>query len=144
MDTTELKLPTVNLRYPTRVSEFRVTFQGQHSPQRPWLQVELMDDGTYLVSASHDPHVGGGYDPKGPLVLRMPYDILLPEVRQAMRELVPALQEYLAYHEAYKAQGGWYLRDQLALALERLDQAKDEAFQTVDIRKERAYFSRRP
>jgi hypothetical protein len=74
----------------------------------------------------------------------MPYDILLPEVRQAMRDLVPALQEYLAYHEAYKAQGGWYLRDQLALALERLERAEDEALQTVDIRKERAYFSRRP
>ena len=128
--TTELKLPTVNLRYPTRVSEFRVTFQGQHSPQRPWLQVNLMPDGTYLVSASHDPHVGGGYDPKGPLVLRMPYDIKLPEVRQAMRDLVPALQDYLAHNEAYMDRGGWYLRDQLALALERLEQAKLEAWGT--------------
>ena len=144
MDTTELKLPTVTLKYPTRVAEFRVHYPGQHRPQRPWLRVDPMDDGTYQVSASYDPQIGGGYMENGPLVLAMPYDILLPEVRQAMRDLVPAIQDYLAHNQAFMDRGGWYLRDMLIASSERLDRAKNDAFQTVDVRKERAYFSRRP
>ena len=144
MDATELKLPTVTLKYPTRVAEFRVTYPGQHRPQRPWLRVDPMDDGTYQVSASYDPHIGGGYMENGPLVLAMPYDILLPEVRQAMRDLVPAIQDYLAHNQRFMNQGGWYLGEQMSAALERLDRAKVEAFQTVDVRNERAFFARRP
>ena len=144
MDTTELKLPTVTLNYPTRVSEFRWTYPGQYRPQRPWLRVDPMDDGTYQVSASYDPHIGGGYTVNGPLVLAMPYDILLPEVRQAMRDLVPAIQDYLAHNQRFMDQGGWYMRDMLIASSERLDRAKVEAFQTVDVRNERAYFARRP
>ena len=130
MDTTELKLPTVTLKYPTRVAEFRVTYPGQHRPQRPWLRVDPMDDGTYQVTASYDPHTGGGYDPQGPLVLAMPYDILLPEVRQAMRDLVPAIQDYLAHNQRFMDQGGWYMRDMLIASRQRLDQAKLEAWGT--------------
>lgn len=144
MDATELKFPTVTLRYPTRVSEFRVTYQGQHRPQRPWLRVDQMEEGTYQVSASYDPHTGGGYTLNGPLVLAMPYDVLLPEVRQAMRDLVPAIRDYLAHNQAFLDRGGWYLRDQLSAATDRLERAKLEAFQVVAIRNERAYFARRP
>ena len=130
MDTRDLKLPTVVIRYPTRVTEFRVTYAGQYRPQRPWLRVDPMENGAYQVSASYDPQIGGGYMLNGPLVLAMPYDVRLPEVRQAMRELVPVIQNYLAHNQRYIDQGGWYWREELVAAAEHLERARIDAFGT--------------
>ena len=127
---TELKLPTVTLRYPIRAAEFRVTYPGQYRPQRPWLRVDPMGNGSYQMSASYNPILGTGYTLNGPLVLAMPYDVLLPEVRQAMRELVPAIQNYLAHNQRYIDQGGWYWRDELVAAAEHLERARIDAFGT--------------
>ena len=76
-------MATVKLVMPRRCNEFRVTFRGQHRPQRPVLEITNSRHG-WEMFATYDPYMGISYDPNR-WFIAMPYGIKMNEIRNVMR-----------------------------------------------------------
>lgn len=85
-------MPKIRIIYPIRVSEFRVTFKGQHAPQCPVIEIAAVRETTHTheMYATYDPFIGGGYDPSV-WFIRMPHGINMNEIRAIMLAIRPAV-----------------------------------------------------
>ena len=85
-------MPKLKIIYPKRVSEFRVTFKGQHAPQCPVIEIVAVNDTTHTheMYATYDPFIGGSYDPTA-WFIRMPRGIKMNEIRAIMLTIYPAI-----------------------------------------------------
>ena len=85
-------MPKIKIIYPIRVSEFRVTFKGQHAPQCPVIEIVAVNDTTHTheIFATYDPFIGGGYDPTA-WFIRMPVAITMREIKAIMLAIRPSI-----------------------------------------------------
>ena len=89
-------MPKLKIIYPIRVSEFRVTFKGQHAPQVPVIEIVAVNDTTHTheMYATYDPFIGGSYDPNA-WFIRMPRGIKMKEIRAIMLAIRPAVAGHI-------------------------------------------------
>lgn len=85
-------MPKLKIIYPIRVSEFRVTFKGQHAPQCPVIEIVAVNatSHTHEMYATYDPFIGGSYDPNA-WFIRMPRGIKMNEIRAIMLAIHTAI-----------------------------------------------------